>query len=75
MDLPDLPKNTVAAFAALCGAYVVLTKKPDTRPNAAFTWSCLGCGDYAPNGNSKSKVIAEANAHAGLCRAVPLPTV
>lgn len=74
MDLPKLPAHTVAAFAGLCGATVVMTKKPGAAYNSAFTWSCLGCGDYAPTGNAQFKVAPEANAHAGLCRSVPLTT-
>lgn len=74
MDLPDLPENTVALFATLCGAIVVMTKSPEAEPAFVFNWSCLGCGDGSRNGNWEWHTIPAANAHAGLCRSVPLPT-
>lgn len=74
MDLPDLPENTVAAFATLCGATVVMTTEPDAKEGYASHWTCLGCGDHSRTGGWDFKVIPQANHHAGLCRSVPLPT-
>lgn len=75
MDLPKLPENTVAAFATLNGATVVITHVPDAQDSWAFTWSCLGCDDGSGEGTYKAKARREANGHAGGCRSVPLPTV
>lgn len=73
MNLPNLPENTVAVFATLCGATVVMIRTPQADERGC-NWVCLGCGDHSRAGDWDFKVIPQANAHAGLCRSVILPT-
>jgi hypothetical protein len=66
----QLPANTVAVFATLCGATVAVTK--EAGDSDFHAWVCLGCTEYGfPR--HKDYVIPDANTHAGTCRSMPLP--
>lgn len=68
-----LPENTVAAFATLCGATVVMTEADNpAHPQLTRAWRCLGCGaDDVPDTPERTR--RAANDHAFGCRSIPLP--
>lgn len=69
---PDRPKGLQIRFITVGGSYVDVTGPGEySKQNR---WDCHGCKDtsQSPREGHLFSIRGKANAHAGLCRAIPL---
>ncbi|MFF3863664.1 hypothetical protein [Streptomyces sp. NPDC002209] len=69
---PERPKDLQIRFVTLGGSYVDVTGPGHSSDK--HSWTCRGCKETSdcPNQDYLFRIRRDANAHAGLCRAIPL---